>query len=95
MVVQPRLNDGAVDSYCQVVVPTYQAVVPPKLSIQDSVRRWYHQTWWWYHPVSECQAVVLSNTDGGTTSTLEIRDEILFSFNFEAIKAYKYLTLFV
>ena len=38
--------------------------------------------------------VVPPNNGGGTTSTLEIRDEKLFNSNFEVIGAYKFPTLF-
>ena len=46
-----------------------------------------------------CSVTALSSdgtarVGGGTTSTLEIWDETLFCSNFEAIRAYKYSTIF-
>ena len=29
-----------------------------KNSIFEAIRQWYHQTRWWYHPMTVCQAVV-------------------------------------
>ena len=45
-------------------------------------------------PNVSLQAIVPPNNGDGTACTSKIQDETLFGSNFEAIRAYKYPTLF-
>ena len=81
VVVSPRLGGGTVGSY-------YLPSGGTTLSSGGIARAQYLRL---------CQAVVLLSvrvSSGGTANTPEIRDKILFCFNFEVIGAYKYPTIF-